>query len=168
MNKVLLISPNTVKGYGDINNNVSDEAIAASIRTAQNVYLQDVLGEELLNRVKDMVADGSIDEDDNEPYKVLLDEYITECLAYKVASELCLRGSLKIRNYGVAKDGDTNIYTPTFSEVKHLQRTYDTYYSHYLNRMIDYLKKYKHIFGDGCTCEPKNKGKYGSTGLWLG
>ena len=50
--KVMLISPDDVKSTGNINYNVDDEVIGAAIRTAQNIYLTDVLSSELVEKLQ--------------------------------------------------------------------------------------------------------------------
>ena len=40
----MLISPNTIKAMNLVNLNLDDADFAASIRVAQNIYLQDIIG----------------------------------------------------------------------------------------------------------------------------
>ena len=100
--KVMLISPDTIKSYGDLNYNVDDEVIGASIRTVQNVCLKDVLSTNLVEKLQYLVyndikgLEDSIESAENAVYKTLLEDYVKEAMGYRVVSEICLRISLKI------------------------------------------------------------------------
>lgn len=178
---VMLISPDTIKAMGEIDDNVDDGVIGASIRAAQNIYLQTVIGTNLLNKLQRLVYNtinenpDTIDDDFNAHYKALLDYYLRDVIAYKVASEICVRNSLKIKNAGVVQLSNTNVMAVTLNDIKYLKETYDTYYNSALNRMVDFLIDNINNFPElECECEcggckPNflNK-RYGNTGLYLG
>lgn len=172
---VMLIAPDEVKAQSDLNYNVDDTVIGASIRVSQNVYLRDIIGTDLLEKEQELVwnaitgSGSSIDDEENLAYKTLLDDYITPALAYKVASEICTRISLKIRNMGVVKNSDTNVNSVELSDIIYLKDTYDTYFNDVLNRMAEFICSNRDAFPEnnfncGCGDTPK----YGRTGLWLG
>ena len=48
--------------------------------------------------------------------------------------------SFKIRNIGTVKNSDTNINYPDISEIKYLEKQYNTYYNTYCERLSKYLK----------------------------
>ena len=172
----MLVSPTTVKGYGNINLNVNDSDIGAAIRTAQNVYLKDSLGHEIVEHVQELVynkivgSGSSIDDEVNVPYKVLLEEYLQPALVYRTAMELCTVETWKIRNMGVVKNTDTNVKDSSSPDVKYLQDYYGVLYNDALNRCEDYLCKNKGAFveiGPGyCSC--RSKKRFAQTGLYLG
>lgn len=174
--KVMLISPNKVKTYGQINLNVDDSKIGAAIRISQDVHLRDVIGQELIEHLQQLVYNkikglpDSIDDQGNEQYKALLDEYVTPTLVYRTAVELCTIMTLKIRNMGVVKNNDTNVQSTDAADVKYMSEYYDAYYNDSLNRMMDFLCENKAAFievPDGfCTCS--RKPRYARTGLYLG
>lgn len=176
--KVMLISPDVIKASGDLNINVDDEVIGASIRASQNIYLRDVIGDKMLDKLQELVyrairGEGdNIEEPQNSHYKVFLDEYMKEALTYKVLSEICVRIALKIRNAGVVQLSDTNVNPVTLSDIKYLRGQYETYYCDKLNRLTAFLRDNKKAFPEmdsvGCDDTPKSNAKYGNTGLWLG
>ena len=174
--KVMLISPNKVKTYGTINLNVNDSEIGNAIRISQDVYLKDVFGAELIERLQELVYNkikglpDSIDDEANEAYKALLDEYLTPVLVYRTAVELCTILTLKIRNMGVVKNSDTNVQASSPAEVSSMGEYYETFFYDYVNKTWDFLCQNKEAFvelPDGfCSC--KKKPLYGRTGLFLG
>ena len=167
----MLISPNTIKNMSLVNYNLDDTDLAASIRVAQNIYIRDIIGTNLLNTLKELVYNAikgeqpSINDTDKAQYKEFLDDYLKDALAYKTVSEVCRRISYKIRNVGVAQNSDTNINAANST---------DTYFNDACNRIIEYLKANKDQFpevGDYCPCGdelPNLNAKYGNCGLWLG
>lgn len=172
---VMLISPDEIKAQGDLNYNVTDDVIGASIRVCQNIYLRDVIGTAFLDKIQELVWNGiegsgsSISDNENVAYKTLLDDYIIPVLTYKVSSEICTRISLKIRNMGVIKNSDTNVNPAQQSEIEYLKDTYDTYYNDALNRMTEFICQNEAAYPEsdficGCGKSPK----YARTGLWLG
>lgn len=175
--KVMLISPDDVKSTGNINYNVDDEVIGAAIRTAQNIYLTDVLSSELVEKLQQLIfnsieeVEDNIEDAQNAYYKALLDDYIKEALSYKATAEICVRISLKIRNMGVVQNSDTNVNAVGLDDIKYLRDTFNGYWESSVNKMYKYLKKNKQAFPEfiGCGCDKINiKAKFGNTGLFLG
>ena len=172
---VMLIGPDEIKANGDLNYNVTDDIIGASIRASQNIYLRDVIGSALLEKIQQLVWNkikelgDDIDTEANVPYKTLLDEYISPVLTNKVVSEICVRISLRIRNMGVVQNSDININAATLQDIQYLKDTYDTYYNDALNRMAEFICQNKGAYPEsdficGCGKNPK----YARTGLYLG
>lgn len=172
----MLVSPTKVKSWGVININCSDSEMAAAIRTAQNVHLKDAVDRDLVEHLQELVYNklqgegDSIDGQDFEMYKTLLDEYITPALVYRVAMELCTINTLKIRNMGLVKNSDTNVNMTSAAELSYTTEYYGALYNDALNRTMDFLCENKNAFqeiGDGfCTCS--SKPRFAQTGLWLG
>lgn len=159
----MFISPEKIKAEGDLDYNVNDKVIGASIRACQTIYIREVLGDlydELINLIEAKVngREPNIDSAEMADYKTLLNDYVVPALKYKVLSELCVRISLKIRNMGVVQNSDSNVNAVSLSDIKYLKDSFDTYYGDALNRMCNYLSE---KFG-------RKERKYGNTGLWLG
>ena len=172
----MLVSPNKVKNYGNINLNVDDTELGAAIRISQNVHLKDAINRDLIEHLQQLVYNkvkglpDNIDDPENEPYKTLLDEFIVPALVYRTAMELCTILSLKIRNAGVIKNTDTNVQAANASEVSLLSEYYGGLYNDALNRTVDFLCLNKGAYAeipDGfCTCSTKPR--FAQTNLWLG
>lgn len=171
---VMLISPDTVKANGDINYNLDDNTIGASIRAVQFVYLQDVIGIDLVQKLQVLVYnkikgfEDNIDDAENSHYKTLLEDFVKDAMTYKVCSEICVRNALKIRNAGVVQTNDTNVVNVSLKDVKYLTQTYDTYWNSAVNRMVEFLNNNKQSFPEYKVCGSELGDKYGRIGLWLG
>lgn len=179
---IMLISPDTIKAASYVNYNVDDGTVGASIREGQEIHLQSIIGSNLLKRLQQLVLNAveyeedNIDSDENLLYKQLLDDYIEPYLTNKVQALLCVPLSLKIRNLGIVKTGDTNVNTPSLKEVMALQTRFNGMAAKYATYLSKYLCAHKDDFpelsqGD-CGCGvfvPPILGKtFVETGLVLG
>lgn len=172
----LLVSPSIIKSMGELDVNVDDSVIVASIRVAQNIYLEEVIGSKLMLKIKELVFNAINNKNDNineEKYidfKTLLDVFIRDVISYKVASEMCVRNTLKLKNMGVVQLGDTNINTVSLSDIKYLKDSFDTYYNSALNKMMNFINSKKNTFKDYLyiDCNDNNNTKYGNINLFLG
>lgn len=176
--EVLLISPNAVKADTLVNYNVNDEDIAYSIKIAQNVYLREIIGSNLLNALKTLIYNKiqgetpDIDADGYEKYKELLDDYVSVWLGYKAQQEIVKSITFKIRNIGVSKDNDTNIQSITMQDANSLYKHFDVLVNDMSNRLSEYLCENKSSFPElDCKCANNANrvgDKFASTDLWLG
>ena len=175
MYNVMLISPTKVKQYATLGLNVDDNTMGECIRAAQ-LQLRDVLGRQLLERLKELVYnkiqrnDDTIDDEENIAYKTLLNEYVVPALAWGTAVEAAQMNELKIRNMGTVKNSDTNVNAVGQGEYLHLASYKKTYLNDAYNRLTEFLCEEKAAFvelPDGyCTCS--DQPLYANTNLWLG
>ena len=170
-NKIYLVSPDDVKAASNINYNVDDGDVASAIRTSQNIYLRDIIGDNLLESLQEMVSGGTLSA--NTAYEELLDNYVTEYLIYKACVEICVPISLKLRNIGISQDYDSNIQAAQLANIAELANYYETQAIDKANRLIDFLIENKTAFPElhiSCACGRKAPclKKKANTNLWLG
>lgn len=173
MSKIYLINTDDVKAVSQINYNVDDTLVSAAIRTSQDIYLRDIIGDRLLESVKEKVADGSIEEVENAAYLELLDEYIFNYLAYQANVEICTPISFKLRNMGITQSYDSNIQAAQMETIKEVEDYYRTQSIDRCNRMIKFLLANKDAFpelGIHCICGEKepNLKLRANTQIYLG
>lgn len=173
---VMLISPNKIKNYGEVNINMDDSRLSSAIRISQNVHLVDIIKKDLVEHLQQLVYNkvmnlpDNIDDQDNVAYKTLLDDYVIPVLVYRTAVELTIINELKQRNMGVVKNSDTNVNQTSAADYKYLKNYYNTYFYDAVNKMIAFLCENKAAFveldDDFCNCS--SKPLYANTNLWLG
>ena len=144
MARVLLISEQTLKSNGVINNNVDGMYILPAIDYAQDAGLQPIIGTKLYNKLMDLVADGSIQQETD--YKVLLDEYVTPYLLNKVTADIQIPLNYKLRNQGVVQNQTENTIVPTMKDLQYVIQNYEYKAIFYGNRLSDYLMANKSKF----------------------
>lgn len=171
----LLVSPKRIKESGLLNVNVDDGEISASIRTAQSIYLADVVGEDLIQRLQELVynkiTDGTdkINSEANIAYATFLYDYLTDAIVFKTIIDLCMRLSFKVRNMGVVQNEDDNVKQATTGDNLKFQSYLETMYNQHLNRIADFLCKNKAAIPESkfdCKCHPTRK--YANVNIWLG
>lgn len=123
MTEILLCSELFVKNVMSISDNVAGKFIMPSIREAQEIGFQGIVGTKLYNKLRALVADGTISETSNEMYKALLDK-AQYFIAYTAVVEICPKVSFKIANAGVVKTADENVSGATADEVGKVQEYY--------------------------------------------
>lgn len=181
--KVMLVGPDAVKSGSYVNYNVDDGVIGASIREGQEIHLQSIIGSNLLYRLQELVYNSlkgnadSIDDDENEIYKTLLDDYVEPYMVNKVQALICVPVSFKVRNLGVSKNSDTNTNAPTLQEVMAVQKRYNTMaarYATYLSKFLCIHRSELPELDEGNTCgcgdfvKPVIGKMFVETGLVLG
>ena len=70
----------------------------------------------LLERLKGLVSDKTIDDEDNAMYKELLDR-CQYYLAYRTVVEVCMKISYKVGNFGVVKTTDEHVENASSEEI---------------------------------------------------
>lgn len=176
----MLISPDEVKAISQVNYNVQDDTIGYAIRTAQEIYLNEIIGTALYYRLQELVYNAIVGNEDNidavanVEYAVLLDEYITPYLVAKSAVECLMPLSFKVRNLGVTKDSDTNVNTVNIDELKYVITYNETQVAEYATRISQFLYRNKdnYVELNNCTTcgvkEAQIGRKYANTPLFIG
>ena len=170
MARVLLISEKTLKSNGVINNNVDGMYILPAIEYAQDAGLQPIIGTKLYNKLMDLVADSSIQQETD--YKVLLDEYVTPYLLNKVTADIQIPLNYKLRNQGVVQNQADNTIVPTMKDLQYVIQNYEYKAIFYGNRLSDYLMANKSKFPEYCKVDSgadmhSNPNSY-KTNIYLG
>lgn len=153
MAKIYLISSKTLKEDTFINDNVGEEMLNPSIAEAQDIDLQEILGTKLLNRILSLVDSGSIRDDEFSDYKLLIDEYITPFLEWKVMSTIQLPLAYKMRNMGVVQTTDANVTSATMRDAQTLMEHYNNKASFYSIRLTKFLHANHNKYPEYCSTD---------------
>lgn len=137
MNKVLLISEQTLKTYTLVGDNVDGKYILPAIQTAQDIDLETLIGKSLLTKLCNLVATGEIVESTN--YKILLDDYITPFMCWQVLSTIQLGLNYKFTNSGLISNEDEKKINLDFKNNQLLQQQYKHFADSYAGKLKDYL-----------------------------
>lgn len=171
METVLLTSEKRVKELAFINDNVASEYILASIVEAQETRLKSVIGPALLEKVKSLISDETIDSEGNEAYKGLV-EAAKYYLAYTAIAELTFKTTFKVTNFGVVTTSDENLQTPTFSDITKVRDYYQAKADYYCIELQKYCLENRaalpELGANQCNKIHANLYSAASCGLWLG
>ena len=157
MAEILLSSETFIKSVTNISDNVAGKYLLASLREAQEVGLKNIIGDSLLEKLKDLVKDGGIDQHDNIAYKYLLNK-CQYYLAYMTIVEIVYKVSYKIGNAGVVKATDDNLQVATMDEIiaqkEYYQSKADFHCMELQNYILDNRSDLPEI--DDCACRKIN------------
>lgn len=132
---VYLISEDILKSETILNDNVGAEYFGQAIETAQEIYLQQLIGTSLLNDLCEKVRDNKLTADD----KVLLDDYIIPFLKFKVLCEVTLPIAFKYRNAGVVQTNNEYVYNSGLKDAQQLATHYDQRANFFAIRLTSWL-----------------------------
>lgn len=172
MTKVFLLSEETIKSNSVVNNNVDSMYLLPAIDDAQTIGLQPIIGTQLFNKLRDLVADNEISLPENKDYKDLLDEYITPYLINKVTADIQLPLAYKLRNQGVIQNVNENTTISYLKDTQYLIEHYENKAKFYANRLSDFLmansSKYPEYNSvESCSDMPSDNHAY-KTNIYLG
>lgn len=172
MNRIYLITEDKIKTLSNLNDNVWGEYLTPAIFDAQEMGLQTILGSCLYHSLLSKVADKSITETENVPYKTLLDDYVTIYLVYKVIADLVPIIGVKLTNLGTVVSNDEHVSNLQKADRDNLKQFYQMKADFYARRIQEYLLEGKDAYVelDECACRAikANLNSAASTGLFLG
>lgn len=171
MAEILLSSEAFVKSVTSISDNISGKYILPSLREAQEISLKRILGESLLNKLKNLVKEGKIEESVNSHYKDLLDN-CQYYLAYMTIVEVSNKTSFKVGNFGVAKSTDENLQVASQDEIAKLQYYYqskaDACCYDLQNWLLDHRSEFPELNDSDCRKIESNLYSAATCGIFLG
>ncbi len=143
MTDVLLISEAKVRQFTDINQNVDTDLIKNNIRTAQDYYVQAVIGTELYNKLKDDVKNNTLAGN----YITLLNDYIQDFLLYATYYETLESIYIRPRNNGLLRPNGGENSDPVDKDLYHMRRqSVENKMTYYNERLTNYIIEEQTLF----------------------
>lgn len=183
MNVQLLFSEKDVRSLlsGQLSENLYAEFIGPAMYEAQEVYLSEFLGSELLHNLKAMLAGGNVtasfdasfgpsfDTDPGlyGPYAELVNEVAKPFLIYKTMTRIIPKVSLKVSNIGVHTTSDEKVAPVSKQLWDTVIEDYDAQASKFLGDMLRWLRDHRDEFTPAERCKMR-LGSSTITGIWLG
>lgn len=165
----LLTSEDFVKSISPISDNIAGKYLLSSIREAQEIHLKSVIGSALLERCKELVQGGELEQ------HTFYAELVEKCryyLAYFAIAECVPKVSYKIANAGVVRTTDEHLQAPTFSEVALIEKQYKNKADFYCYELQKWVCANSTQFPEltECDCEriSANLRSSASCGIFLG
>lgn len=171
---VLLVSEAYIRSQTPLDDNLSGKLLLPAIKLSQDVELSEALGDCLVNALKMMVYDGTIDDSGNTMYKILLDDYIQDFLCYQALANVVSLGGTKTANIGTVETTDQNIINTVKAERDLVKEGYLHYARHYLKRMQEWVKANREAFPELTECHncdgqtSSHLNSAANPSLWLG
>lgn len=132
----LLLTVEEIKENGFLNANMEDEYVVPAIQEAQDVFLREILGDSLLNKLLELTEAESL----SGKYEELVTNYIKYYLKYRTLSILTMSVNFKIRNMGVVNQYGPEVNTTNLEETKYIQNYFVEKADFYANRITKWLE----------------------------
>lgn len=171
MKEILLTSEDFVKSMTNISDNLAGKYVLPAIREAQESNLRAILGDTLIDKLKSLVDDDSIELPQNAHYK-LLAEKCKYFLAYTAISEIIGKVSYKVANFGLVKSTDENLQVSSHEEMVQAQFYYESKADGHCDKIQRWLLENRKSFPElsSCQCYKIESNLYSkaSCGIFLG
>jgi len=140
--EILLINEELLKKYTPLTDAVDPNIIRPCIYVAQDMYLQNFLGTNLTNKLKDDVANGTLENQ----YATLLNDYVIKLLIWWVMVELYPSLLYKHDNGNLVSRQSEDTTPVTKGEMESLKEKARENARFYTKRMVDYLRFNTNLF----------------------
>lgn len=171
MEKVLLCSEKFVKELTNVDDNTSGKLIKPALQEAQDSGLREILGDKLVNKLCDLVANNEINAEDNAAYKELLDK-AQYYMAYQAISNIVLLTAAKIGNAGVETMSDERMQPTSMKDNFMLRDFYqnkaDFYQARLQSFVFDNRSSYPELTKNKCYELQANLYSAASCNIFLG
>lgn len=168
MTNILLISEDYIKTHSGLNENIWGNYLTPSIREAQDIKLQSILGTNLYKSILKQIEDDTL----GIKYQELIDDYIQIYLMYQTITELIPLLSVKLSNFGLVLSNDEHLVNINADEKELLRSHYENKADFYGRRLQEFLlenyTKFPELKESDCNKIKENLYSSSSTGLFLG
>jgi len=171
MTKVLFCSEKYIKENSGLNDNLFGKSLLPAIREAQDIYLQQIIGETLYKKLIQLVNDDTIGDDENAIYKELLDEYIRSYMLYQTIVQVIPVTNVKLSNYGTTLSDDQYLVNLSQGDAELIEKHYSIMADFYARRLQEFILNHcEDLKVDVCTCDGirANLNNAATTGIFLG
>lgn len=171
MTNILFISEDYVKTNSNLNDNMFGKNLLPAMREAQDVYLQQIIGCSLYNKLVELIDNEEIGDSGNTLYKDLLDNQIRPYLLYQTLVQLIPVINAKLVNFGTTLSNDEHLVNLSQADVVVLTGHYQNMADFYCRRLQEYVLNHCEDLGvDSCSCESikANLRNAATCGIFLG
>ena len=143
MTTTFLISEAKVRQFTSLNNSVDTELIKNCIRTAQDYWLQNIIGTVLYEKLLSDVDSSSLTGN----YKTLVDDYIQDFLLYSTYYETLEEIFLRPRNNGLLRPNGGENSDPVDKDLYDMKRqSVRNKMEYYAQRLTEYILEEDALF----------------------
>lgn len=171
MEQILLVSSNFIKNVSNISDNISGKLIEPAIWEAQNEGLRGILGDDLEDKLENLVDSGDIDTPENINYKKLL----LKCqyfLTYTAIANVVMLTAVKIDNAGNQQVSDEKMEPLDITDSYRLRDFYQHKADYLCKQLQNFLlnnrKDYPELSENHCHSIKANLYSAATCGIWLG
>lgn len=172
MSKVLFVSEQYMRDTFFISDNVESKYINQAVSVAQDIQFQEVIGETLYEKLKQLIIDKTIGEEENKTYKKLINKS-QMFIGFSAVTELSVNTTVKLSNAGLNRAVDTeNFQVLQNKDMFEIRKYYENQADFYKRRLQEFLldnrSDYPELSENRCHQMHANLHSAESSGIWLG
>lgn len=133
--EILLIDPNYVKKYTPVNGSVDDNFIVAAIATAQDIWVQPYLGDDLMNKLKSDSSGNTLAGN----YLTLAQNYVYRAVCWWALADMLTFMTYKIDNGTLVQRTSEDASPVPDAVMKDIKGKAEGNARYYTQRLVDYL-----------------------------
>ena len=137
---ILFISQDKLVDSTSIYGSVDSSLLLPYVRQAQRLYCETKLGTDLTQKLKDLITAGTVNDEGNEYYKELLNDYIGDYLPNMSLYMAFPFLRFKIEAGNIYSKNSENGTALTTAEAQHLRSEILNTGEYFIERMIDFIK----------------------------
>lgn len=142
MTTINFISPKYVKDSTTIQQNVDDNIILPYIQRVQDIHLQQALGTDFFNHLKEQVKSSSLTNDEEDLLRMYVQPMLSEWTFYEVMPHL----NYKFTNKAASKESSEFSQPSSLTELKYLRQSVRDMAEFYTERLNKYLCANSELF----------------------
>jgi len=139
MSDVLLINRSDIMRLSGVNGSIDIDKILPHVNTAQDIHLEPILGTNLLDKCKTLIAAGELGDAGNEAYKKLVYDYVTPALVNLTMWDAMPYIQYTIANGGIFQHNSENSNSPIDDSVNQLIHRFKDKAAEYVRRLSAYI-----------------------------
>jgi hypothetical protein len=112
-----IIQPEVIKDRTALHSNVDDKLIYPNIKAVQDFKIRPLLGSNLFRTLLNKIDDETIEDAGNSWYKILLTDYLIDCVCNYVLAELPETLNFQLYNKGMSTLRDDNSNQPSVQDM---------------------------------------------------
>lgn len=136
--KTLLTNEDFIRQAGNLDDNIQSKFLLPAIRETQEIDLQSIIGENLYDALISKVNDSTINNDENQYYKSLIDK-AQYFILYSVMSKIVIISTIKLNNIGAYTTNDENAYNVGTKDAFKIQDYYQKKADWYAKRLQEFI-----------------------------
>lgn len=168
MNIIPFFSESYLKQHTFVDLNVDPKIVSTSILNAQDVYIQNAIGQNLYEKLQLLIQSNSIYDPENVNYKTLLDTYIIPALMNWTVVILYTRNDVHIKNRGVQTLSSDTSQPAEDTKLQMSLNSAKDLAEFYSQKIIIYLKDNLSLFPEYTTVETCNEIKPAQSAYFCG
>jgi hypothetical protein len=133
-----MIDEQYLKDNSPIDDNVDSKTIATAMRTAQDIYIRDLIGSGIYDEILTQINAGTLAADTENT--TLVNYYIAPCLVHYIITEATIPMTFKFMNKSISTRSSDNTQPVDIDMMTKIINEYKDKAEYYANRLTDYLR----------------------------